>query len=125
MTREVNQADGYFSKVLKYIPSEIVMVFISLEGVIRTAFAYQPDRLETSLWVLAGVLTFLTPVWLWRVMKVKRFSHLLVSTIALPVWMFAIGGPFTTFSWYNQSLGAVALPLFTLLVPIFIGGELK
>jgi hypothetical protein len=125
MAREVNQADSYFSRVLKYIPSEIVMVFISLEGVIRDAFAYQPDRLETSLWILAGVLTILTPVWLWRVMKVKRFSHLLLSTVALPVWMFAIGGPFATFPWYNQSLGAVALPLFTLLVPILIGGELK
>lgn len=125
MAREVNQSDGYLSRLLKYIPSEIVMVFISVEGVLRSAFAGQPERLELSLWILAGVLTLLTPLWLWRVMRVKRFSHLFLSTLALPIWMFAIGGPFTAFDWYSQSLGAVALPLFTLLAPILVGGELS
>ncbi len=62
-------------------------------------------------------------LWLWRVMCVKRFGHLLLSTIALVIWMFAIGGLFTTFEWYNQSLGAVALPLFTLLVPFSLAGR--
>lgn len=56
-------------------------------------------------------------------MCVKRFGHLLLSTIALVIWMFAIGGLFTTFEWYNQSLGAVALPLFTLLVPFSLAGR--
>lgn len=125
MAREVNQSDSYFSRVLKYIPSEIVMVFISVEGVLRTAFANNQERLTLSLWILAGLLTLLTPLWLWRVMRVKRFNHLLLSTIALPIWMFAIGGPFTSFDWYSQSLGAIALPLFTLLVPIFVGGDFK
>lgn len=125
MAREINSSDSYLSRLLKYIPSEIVMVFISIDGVLRNAFAGQPARLEVSLWILAGTLTLLTPLWLWRVMKVKRFSHLFLSTLALPVWMFAIGGPFTTFEWYTPSLGAVALPLFTLLAPILVGGELK
>jgi len=125
MTRAIETSDNYISRLLKYIPSEIVMVYVSIEGVLRSAYSINPTRLEQGLWILAGVLIFLTPLWLWRVMRVKSFSHLFVSTISLLVWMFAIGGPFTTFDWYHPSLGAVALPLYTLLVPIITGGKFK
>ena len=125
MARQVNSADSYLSRLLKYIPTEIVMVFVSVEGVLRSSFGETPERLELSLWILAGVLTFLTPIWLWRVMGVKSFGHLLLSTISLPVWMFAIGGPFVFFDWYNASLGAVVLPIYTLVVPILTGGKEK
>jgi len=48
-----------------------------------------------------------------------------LSTLSLVVWMFAIGGPFTTLDWYHPSLGAVTLPIYTLLVPIITGGRFK
>lgn len=32
MSREINPNDTYLSRLLKYIPSEIVMVYISIEG---------------------------------------------------------------------------------------------
>ncbi len=124
MARAISSNDNYLSRLLKYIPSEIVMVFISIEGVLLSTYSSNPDFLEKSLWVLAGVLLFLTPIWLWRVMKVKSIAHLFIATLSLLVWMFAIGGPFITFDWYNPSLGAVALPIYTLLVPIITGGKL-
>jgi len=74
---------------------------------------------------LSGVLLILTPIWLWRVMRVKRLGHLFLSTLSLVVWMFAMGGPFTTFDWYHSSLGAVTLPIYTLLVPIITGGRFR
>jgi len=99
------------------------MVYIAIEGALRSAYASNHGRLEMGLWILAGVLTLLTPFWLWRVMRVKSFGHLLLSTLSLPVWMFAIGGPFAALSWYNSSLGAVVLPVYTLLVPIIVGNH--
>ncbi len=125
MTREINSQDGYLSRLLKYIPSEIVMVYIAVEGVLRGAYTATPERLQISLWVLTGALLILTPLWLWRVMRIKRLGHLFLSTISLAVWMFAIGGPFTMLDWYSPSLGGVALPLYTLLVPIITGSDLK
>jgi len=122
MTRTVNRADTYMSRVLKYIPSEIVMAYISIDGVLRTC--YNPnlwaDRrmLSNLLWIVSGFLTILTPLWLWRVGGVKRFSQLFISTLSVPVWLFALGGPFALFPWYRPALGAVALPLFTLMLPI-------
>lgn len=122
MTRTVNRADNYMSRVLKYIPSEIVMAYISIDGVLRTC--YNPglwaerQMLTKVLWIVAAILTVLTPLWLWRVMGVRRFSQLLVSTISVPVWLFALGGPFSMLDWYRPALGAVALPLYTLILPI-------
>ena len=122
MTRTVNRADDYMSRLLKYIPSEIVMAYISIDGVLRTC--YNPnvwaDRpmLMKVLWIVSGILTVLTPLWLWRVMRVRKFSQLFISTISVPVWLFALGGPFVLLDWYRPALGAVALPIYTLILPI-------
>jgi hypothetical protein len=122
MTRTVNRADTYMSRVLKYIPSEIVMAYISIDGMLRTC--YNPnlwaDRqmLLKLLWIISAILTVLTPLWLWRVMRVRRLSQLFISTISVPVWLFALGGPFSLLDWYRPALGAIALPLYTLVLPI-------
>ena len=122
MTRTVNKADNYMSRVLKYIPTEIVMAYLSIDGVLRSC--YNPnvwaDRqmLIRLLWGLSAVLTILTPLWLWRVMGVRRRPQLILSTLSVPVWLFALGGPFNLLNWYRPALGAIALPLYTLILPI-------
>jgi hypothetical protein len=122
MTRTVNRADSYMSRVLKYIPSEIVVAYISMDGILRTC--YNPnlwaDRqiLLKLLWISSAILTVLTPLWLWRVMRVRRLSQLFISTISVPVWLFALGGPFSLLDWYRPALGAIVLPLYTLILPI-------
>ena len=122
MARTVNRADDYLSRVLKHIPSEIVMAYVAIEGVLRTS--YNPNvwterqLLQTLLWIVAAALTILTPFWLWRVMRVKRVTQLFISTLSVPVWLFALGGPFALLDWYQPAFGAVVLPLYTLIVPI-------
>jgi hypothetical protein len=122
MTRTVNRADTYMSRVLKYIPSEIVMAYISIDGMLRTCYNSNlwADRqmLLKLLWIVSAILTVLTPLWLWRVMRVRRLSQLFISTISVPVWLFALGGPFSLLDWYRPALGAIALPLYTLVLPI-------
>jgi hypothetical protein len=122
MTRTVNRADNYMSRVLKYIPTEIVMAYLSIDGVLRSC--YNPnvwaDRqiLLRLLWGISAVLTILTPLWLWRVMGVRRRPQIIISTLSVPVWLFALGGPFNLLHWYRPALGAIALPLYTLMLPI-------
>jgi len=101
------------------------MVYNSIEWVLRGTYASNPKRLEDGLWILSGVLLVLTPIWLWRVMRAKTLGYLFLSTLSPVVWMFAIGGPFTAFEWYDSSLGAITLPIYTLLVPIITGGGFK
>ena len=122
MTRTINTADDYMSRVLKHIPSEIVMVYITVDGVLRTS--YNPNvwaerqTLQMLLWIILGTLTVLTPFWLHRVMRVKRPSQLFISTLSVPVWLFALGGPFALQDWYQPAFGAIVLPFYTLIIPI-------
>jgi hypothetical protein len=122
MTRTVNRADNYMSRVLKHIPSEIVMAYIAIDGVLRTG--YDPNvwgerqMLQKLLWITLATLTVITPLWLWRVMRVRSPLQLLISTLSVVVWLFALGGPFALLGWYKPALGAVVLPLYTLIVPI-------
>lgn len=122
MARTVNRSDDYLSRVLKYIPSEIVMAYIAIEGVLRTSYnpavwAERQMLLKLSLGV-AATLTIITPFWLWRVMRVRRGTQILLSTLSVPVWLFAMGGPFVLLDWYKPAFGAIVLPLYTLIVPI-------
>ena len=122
MSRTVNDADNYMSRLLKYIPSEIVMAYVAIDGVLSTC--YNPDvwadrqMLSMLLWIVTGCLTVLTPLWLLRVMRVERFSQLLVATISVPIWLFALGGPFIYLDWYEPAFGSIVLVFYTLIVPI-------
>jgi len=122
MARTVKSADDYMSRVLKHIPSEIVMAYIAIDGVMRTS--YNPNvwserrTLQTLLWITLATLTVLTPLWLWRVMRVRRPSQLFISTLSVIIWLFALGGPFALLDWYEPAFGAIVLPLYTLIVPI-------
>lgn len=122
MARSVKGSDNYMARVLKHIPSEIVMAYVAIEGVLRTSYnASVPQEREILLkllWIVFGALTVLTPLWLLRVMKVRRFGQLCVSTLSVPVWLFALGGPFALQDWYQPAFGAIVLPLYTLVVPI-------
>ena len=122
MARTVNRSDDYLSRVLKYIPSEIVMAYIAIEGVLRTSYnpavwAERQRLLKLSLGV-AATLTIITPFWLYRVMRVRRGTQVLLSTLSVPVWLLAMGGPFALLDWYEPAFGAIVLPLYTLIVPI-------
>jgi len=122
MARSINTADDYVSRVLKHIPSEIVMAYIAIDGVLRTSYdARIPSERETLLtlqWITLAAMTILTPLWLYRVMRVKRSAQLFISTLSVPVWLFALGGPFVLLDWYEPAFGAIVLPIYTLVVPI-------
>ncbi len=129
MARGVKVTDDYMSRVLKHIPTEIVMAYVSIEGVLRTTYnpgvPHERDLLLKLLWGVAVALTVITPLWLWRVMRVKRLEQLVISTLSVPVWLFALGGPFAFQPWYKPALGAVVLPLYTLIVPIISRRSLR
>lgn len=122
MARSVNTADDYVSRVLKHIPSEIVMAYIAIDGVLRTSYNTGiPSERQTLLmlqWITLAAMTILTPLWLYRVMRVKRSAQLFISTLSVPVWLFALGGPFALLDWYEPAFGAIVLPIYTLIVPI-------
>jgi len=98
------------------------MAYIAIDGVLRTSYSpnvwSERKTLQALLWTTFTALTVLTPFWLYRVMRVRRPSQLFISTLSVPVWLFALGGPFVLLDWYEPAFGAIVLPLYTLIIPI-------
>ena len=111
--------DNYLTKLIKYIPSEIVALYITLLGIATTAKTEIAFELITWLIFLIGIIG--TLLYLWRIEKVTNWLQLSISTIAFVIWAFALGGPFANLSWYHPVYGALILPVYTFFIPIVVG----
>lgn len=112
--------DDYKSRLLKYIPAEIIAVYLTMDGVVKSAAAQlSVAQIE---WVIFVILLVATPLYLWRIAGVTKIVQLCVSTISFAVWVFTLGGPFAFTTWYHPAFGALLLPLYTFLLPIIYRG---
>jgi hypothetical protein len=105
---------GYFERVAKYIPGEIVAAYVTMNGFISTA---APPR---RLWLFAfsfGVCLALTPVYLARMGRAgqPRSLHLTMSTAAFVVWAYSLDGLFRDLGFYDPIAASLALVVFTLV----------
>lgn len=108
--------DGYFDRLFKYIPAEIVAGYIFVLGLLKQLT--NTGEVRILQWLLFIIFCILTPLYLWRVQKVLKLQQHIISVLAFIIWVFALGGPFTLFAWYNPVYGAILLPVFTLLAAI-------
>ncbi len=102
--------DKYATRLLKYIPAEVVALFVSANGVVPTDL---PDR-STYQWIIFAFCVVATPVYLFftardEVKKKPIWTQILLATIAFPVWAFALGGVFASLSWYQPFAGSLLL----------------
>ena len=104
----------YADRLLKYIPSEVVALYLTLDATIRSS-EHVPIPVYWAAFLFGIIGTYL---YLWRVQKVDKHLQLGISTVAFMVWVFAIGGPFVYFSWYNPVYGGLLLPAYTFLIAI-------
>ncbi|MCP4351752.1 MAG: hypothetical protein GY795_40325 [Desulfobacterales bacterium] len=108
------QPDKYTDRLLKYIPSEIIALYLSLDSIIRSS-----QKIGVVIYwgvFIAGIV--MTYLYLYRVAKVHKQKQLLISVASFCVWVFALGGPFVHLSWYDPVYGGLLLPIFTFLIPI-------
>jgi hypothetical protein len=108
--------DGYFDRLFKYIPAELVAGYIFVLGVVNQLT--DAGEIRMFQWLLFIVFCTLTPLYLWRLQKVMKVQQHIISLLSFVVWVFALGGPFALSEWYNPVYGAILLPVFTLVVAI-------
>jgi hypothetical protein len=108
-------ADGYTSRLLKYVPAEVVALFVTLDALIRSS----DDVRLPVYWGVFLVCLVGTYLYLWRVAKIRKQTQLLISTVAFAVWVFALGGPFAQLGWYEPIYGGLLLPIFTFAVAVY------
>jgi hypothetical protein len=115
MGRTIEQENSFLQVLLKVIPSELIAVFIFVQGVLPRIFL--PHLL------IALVLVAITPLYLARAAGVRSRTQLVVSTLSFVVWIYAMGiGPlrFVRPPFYEPWHGAVALAVWTLVPPMFL-----
>ena len=102
--------DRFNDRVLKYIPAEVITIYLTADGLIRSKSL--PPSVSWSAFVL-GLLA--TVLYLRYGTGVGKPLQLAVSAAMFVVWSLAIGCPFVYINGYDPVYGAIALPFFTFL----------
>jgi hypothetical protein len=115
MGRAIEQENSFLQVLLKLIPSEVIAVFIFVQGVMPGAF--------WPHFIMAVALVALTPLYLSRAGGVQSRAQLVLSTASMVVWIYAMGtGPlrFVRPPYYEPWHGAVLLAVWTLVPPMLL-----
>jgi hypothetical protein len=115
MGRAIEQENSFLQVLLKLIPSEVIAVFVFIQGVMPGKF--------WPHFVMALLLVGLTPLYLSMAGGVKSKTQLVLSTLSLVVWIYAMGtGPlrFVHPPYYEPWHGAVLLAVWTLVPPMLL-----
>lgn len=117
----VPQEDKYTDKLIKLIPAEIVSVYLAVYALIKSSAYAQSDK-QFLQWCVFLVVLALTPVYLYRLAGVTKWTQILFNTLAFVIWVFSFGGPAEGLYVHNFPLPflvAVFLPVYTLFIPLF------
>jgi hypothetical protein len=109
--------DGYFDRIIKYIPADIVAGWVALDGFSKTL----PP---VALWALFGIVAVLSYFWMLKQTRQEgqppAIRQALIATASFAVWAFALqSGPFDTLT-YDPQYGSIALILYTLGIGLVI-----
>jgi cytochrome c biogenesis factor len=111
--------DTYFSRVIKYIPSDVVGLWVAVTGVIQSDANAQTNLL---LWIAFVLGILLTAAWTLKQTKEPKkppaITQAAISTGAFIVWVAALGGPFSTLPFYRPLYGSLLLIFYTAFVAL-------
>ena len=113
MAREIKPSEEYLGKLLKLIPSEVVAVYMAIQGFIPAESA------KWGLTTISLLLFIITPFYLRYTQRVTRSTQIVISTLSLVVWLYALGGPFTLWNVQQPWIASALLVLWTTFVPQF------
>jgi hypothetical protein len=104
--------DGYLKKVAKYIPAEVLAVFVTLALLIEGT---------TPLWVLAGIALLCTPAYVWveakQAQRPPRGWRFVLAPLAFAVWAIAATKVSASLLHLSAEWAAVILAGGVLIIP--------
>ena len=110
----------YTDRVLKYIPAEVVTVYVALSSTVAS-------MANPAVWLPWAIFLFgivAVVVHLKTVKETIPTTQIVISTVSFVVWVFAIpNGPFADLNWYEQVYGALLLPAYTFLAARIVPSE--
>jgi hypothetical protein len=86
--------DGFFDKIIKYIPSDIVAAWTAAIGIITGGSTTIASSDKIGIWIAFGAGVGLTAAWTWyqtnEPNQPPAVKHIIASTISFVVWAFAL-----------------------------------
>lgn len=113
MARQIKTDEKYLGRLLKLIPSEMVAVYLAVQGIIP------PESAKWGLLIVSLVLLIITPFYLRMVQKVDRIMQIILSSLSFAVWIYSMGGPFIHLKIYEPWIASVVILLWTTFAPQF------
>lgn len=123
-----NPNDSYLSKLVTYIPTEMIAAYVTVSGLIKSL---PPPLQNLWFWIVSLALLAITPFWIGFAARTKTglfpIRQAIAASVAFAAWIFATGGPFNQFlydpdknpgGWYAPGLGSVVLVLVCLCLPL-------
>jgi len=132
---QATDKDDYLTKIIKYIPGEIVAAYLFAagtigdfitEGEIPEGELSNPVKLNLYWWAFI-VLLVLAPIYRYLAIKLPGIAidrlaivQAVIATIAFATWVYALGGPFDPYenSSWHPTKGALVLLGVTLALPL-------
>jgi len=108
--------DEYLVTLLKYLPLEVVGVYLLLTTQIKEHISPASSALATWLLCLLVLTVIVTCLYDYYVLHVERVVQILMSGIGIAVYVFATGDWFATTRWYHPWYGTMALPIYGLMI---------
>jgi hypothetical protein len=120
----VNQGipdDSYRERLIKYIPSETIALFIAVYGITYYISGSEDWYPLMARWILiAGILG--TLLYLWHAEGVTDLVQLAVSAIGFVIWACALGiVTVASLPFYNAVIAAVLLVVWVFGAPFIEG----
>jgi hypothetical protein len=113
----ISSEDDYLTKVVKYVPVEVLAAYLFMAGVINSNVTGRHDRAMWLGGLLIGTLVLTIPYGL-RVLNIVRWQQVAISVVGIAVYVFALGGWFATTTWYHQWYASIVVPVFGLLIAV-------
>ncbi|MFA4877104.1 MAG: hypothetical protein WC586_06790 [Methanoregula sp.] len=113
--------DSYRERLVKYVPVEVLALYVSVYGIGYAVMGTDPGFSLASRWILiAGIAA--TLLYLWKSEGVVDVVQLSISLIGFVAWAFALGViPVSELPWYNQIAAAIFLSAYIFLTPLIDG----
>jgi len=115
------KGEDYLGRLSKYIPAEIVGLYLTTAGIIPKNQDGSPKCL--AMWIVFMINFALVPIYFYfatsRGAKKPLWPQIILASIAFPVWVFAIGGPFRCLTWYEGWIASLTLAFVTVVMGFY------
>ena len=113
------EADEYRDRLIKYIPADVVAIYLTLTGLVKLLPSKAP--VQAVGWGLFTLILLISVPWQRKIVKITKWKQVLIGSVAFVIWAISLGDPFASAwqSWYYPAYGTMAVALYTFLIPLF------